>query len=165
MYQDIPHLNIRNLENGNLRLENEDCGESYVVDVHPTQVRLMAEYLGLVREVSACDADELRTTPTPAELTREVARLQRYLLAVQDKALQLHEYTSNCSDWKHADLTGEMLRVVGIVDMLDLACGDFQTTPESEGLNTTEIGVVERPQKRVPSSPEQMTIEGAGDER
>ncbi len=161
MYQDIPHLNIRNLENGNLRLENEDCGESYVVDVHPTQVRLMAEFLGFVRDVSALDADEQQTAPTPAELARDVARLQRCLLAVQDKAVQLHEYMSNCSDWKHADLTGEMLRVVGIVDMLDLACGDFQTPPELEPLNTTETGAVEQPRKRAPSVGEQLTIEGA----
>ena len=87
--------------------------------------------------------------------------------------MQLHEYMSNCSDWKHADLTGEMLRVVGIVDMLDMACAGFaEQSPGSNalpacepGADTPENGAVEQPQKRGRSTPEQMTIEGASDER
>ena len=44
----VPHLNIEVLNNGNIRLENESMGENYAVDIHPIQLRHIAEKMGLV---------------------------------------------------------------------------------------------------------------------
>jgi hypothetical protein len=47
MNTEISHLKIEKPANGCIRLENESVGDSYVVDVHPGQLRYMAEVSGL----------------------------------------------------------------------------------------------------------------------
>ena len=49
MIESIPSLEITALPNGNLRLEDKSYGEGAIVDVHPCQIRLMAERLGFGR--------------------------------------------------------------------------------------------------------------------
>ncbi|RYD68067.1 MAG: hypothetical protein EOP84_30145, partial [Verrucomicrobiaceae bacterium] len=58
--EDIPNLNIQRLDNGNLRLEDKSFSEGAIVDVHSSQLRLMAERLGLIPETSASAAELLR---------------------------------------------------------------------------------------------------------
>lgn len=78
----IPHLNIEVLSNGMVRLENESMGESYAVDIHLIQLRHIAETVGLVRKMSAAEADTMRA----------VIELRRRLLALKDRIDHLGEY-------------------------------------------------------------------------
>lgn len=121
MTEQIPHLNIETLENGNLRLENESMGDSYVVDLHPIHVRLLAERLGLI----ATPSEASTSHPTLAEQERDIDRLKRNMLRVRQHALQLHHSFVNDADWKHADLTFEMCQINALVDLLDMAVDDF----------------------------------------
>jgi hypothetical protein len=121
MNEFIPHLSIETLDNGNLRLENETVGDSYVVDLHPIHVRLLAERLGLIAIPSEPSADQ----PTLAEQARDIDRLKRNMLRVHQHALQLQYSFANDADWKHADLTFEMGLINGLVDLLDMAVDDF----------------------------------------
>lgn len=121
MNEFIPHLSIETLDNGNLRLENETVGDSYVVDLHPIHVRLLAERLGLIAIPSEPSADQ----PTLAEQARDIDRLKRNMLRVRQHALQLQHKFANDADWKHADLTFEMGLINSLVDLLDMAVDDF----------------------------------------
>lgn len=117
----FPQLSITSLANGCLRLEDTSYSEGAIVDVHPAHVRLMAERLGFVRDVSAPDAD----AKTLAELARDVDRLQRNLLRVREHALGLQKDFASGADWDHADLSHEMNQINALVGLLDMACDDF----------------------------------------
>ena len=120
MNEHIPHLNIESLDNGNLRLENESMGETYVVDIHPMHVRLLAERTGLIK---AGDANgEQRTL---AEQGRELDRLKRNMLRVRAHAVELQDDFRKNADWDHADLTYEMTMINKLIDLLDMAVDDF----------------------------------------
>lgn len=121
MNEFIPHLSIESLDNGNLRLENETVGDSYVVDLHPIHVRFLAERLGLIVKPAEPDAAQ----PTQAEMTRDIDRLQRNMLRVREHALQLQYKFANDADWGRSDLTFEMGLINGLVDLLDMAVDDF----------------------------------------
>lgn len=121
MTEHIPHLNIETLDNGNLRLENESVGDSYVVDLHPIHVRLLAERLGLISIPNGPHADQL----TSAEQARDLDRVKRNMLRVRQHALQLQHSFATGADWKHADLTFEMCLINSLVDLLDMAVDDF----------------------------------------
>lgn len=121
MTEHIPHLNIETLANGNLRLENETMGDSYVVDVHPMHIRLLAERVGLIENATAPDAN----APTASEQARTVDRLKRNLLRVREHSLQLQNKFATGADWDHADLTFEMGLINALVDLLDMAVDDF----------------------------------------
>jgi hypothetical protein len=121
MNEFIPHLNIESLENGNLRLENESVGDSYVVDLHPIHIRLLAEKLGLIASPAEPSAEQ----PTFAEQARDVDRLKRNMLRVRENALQLQDKFATGADWAHADLTFEMSLINTLVHLLDMAVDDF----------------------------------------
>lgn len=120
MNEHIPHLNINQLPNGNLRLENESMGETYIVDIHPIHVRMLAERLGFIGKSSSKSS----SVPTAAELARDLHRLKCNLLRLRDHSLQLQREMRN-ADWAHADLTFEMMKVNGLVDLCDMAVDDF----------------------------------------
>lgn len=121
MNEQIPHLNIESLENGNLRLENESMGDSYAVDLHPVHVRLLAEKLGLIPSPAKPSSDQ----PALAEQARDIDRLKRNMLRVREHSLQLQHKFATGADWKHADLTFEMGLINTLVDLLDMAVDDF----------------------------------------
>ncbi|VTU29493.1 hypothetical protein H6CHR_03206 [Variovorax sp. PBL-H6] len=106
MNEQIPHLNIETLPNGNIRVENESMGDSYVVDLHPMHLRFIAEHLGLVREMSASHADALRT----------VDKLGRRLRVLSERVEQLTAWIWEDSEdinqavlW-HSDATRDLAR-------------------------------------------------------
>lgn len=112
----IPHLNIEVLTGGILRLENESMGDSYVVDVHPIHLRLMAERAGLVREASASDA----------ELLRDLGRYKRALLMLRDRAEQLHQNIYGLSQLGHEDMGIEVAQSAALADMAEGICIEFE---------------------------------------
>lgn len=113
---EMPHLKIQLLEGGLVRLENESMGDSYMVDIHPIQLRHLAEIMGLLREVSASEADTMRT----------VVELQRRLLALKDRIDHLGEYLALHSDHRHADLSYETNYATATADICEAYCADFR---------------------------------------
>ncbi|BEP48916.1 hypothetical protein [Variovorax sp. V116] len=107
MNTEIPHLKIEQLENGCIRLENESVGDSYVVDIHPLHLRYMAEKLGLVREMSASEADALRT----------VDKLARRLRVLHERVLQLDQWLWEHQDATNADISVEIWYSAGTLDL------------------------------------------------
>ena len=71
----IPHLNIEVLESGNIRLENESMGDSYIVDLHPVHLRHIAEKMGLAAVSDPVAAKIIATLTRRLELLR--VRIQK----------------------------------------------------------------------------------------
>lgn len=112
---EIPALSITLLDDGNLRLEDKSYSDDAIVDVHPIHLRLMAERLGLVREVSASDADMVRT----------IATLNRRLLLLQQRVKHLHEMLAITASAGREDLDYELTHCGATIDLLDEFCADL----------------------------------------
>lgn len=131
-HEKIPPLQISTLENGLLRLQDEDYSADAVIDLHPVQVRLIAERIGLIQPGN-------ESGPTIAEQARDLDRLKRNMLRVREHALQLQHGFANHADWKHADLAHDMGKINALVDLLDMAVDDFAddyTAKEPEQIAT-----------------------------
>jgi len=111
----IPHLNIEVLPDGLIRLENESMGDSYTVDIHLIQLQHIAEKVGLVRKMSASEADAMRT----------MIELRRRLLALKDRIDHLGEFLALHSDHRHADLSYESNYATATADICEAYCADF----------------------------------------
>lgn len=128
MKESIPHLDIELLPNGNIRLENESMGDSYAVDIHPLHLRLLAEKLGLVREMSASEAEQ----------SRDISRYKRALLMIRDRAEQLHQNIFAMSQRGHEDLGIEVAQSAALADMSESICIEFEDDFSSERARSTE---------------------------
>ena len=123
---DIAALKIEAQPDGGLMLEQEANGEVDRVLIHPLHLRLMAERMGLVREVSASDAELLRTERgRVADLARENAQLKRTLLTLHGKVMTFHKNFVEGADWDHADLSAEMWQLNGLADLFDMVVDGF----------------------------------------
>jgi hypothetical protein len=140
--EDIPNLAIQRLENGNLRLEDKSFSEGAIVDVHPSQLLLMAERLGLVRDLSASEAD----------MKRDLALYRRALLGIRDRAEQLHENIFSLSMQGREDMGIEVAQSAALADFASFICGEFEdyfvADPPKEARTTPKNGDVQEPQKR-----------------
>ena len=139
--ESIPHLSIEVLEAGIVRLENESMGDSCVVDVHSIHLRLIAEKMGLVREVSASDA----------ELRRDLSRYKRALLMLWDRAEQLHQNIAGLSRQGHQEMGIEVAQSAALADFFEHICVDFKDDFTAEPPNTPKNRAHEQPPKRGPS--------------
>lgn len=122
MNEKIPQLNIETLENGNIRLESESEGQRNVIDLHPIQLRLMAETTGLIRTPSAGEV----------ESARRAATLKRRILVLKDRINHLQIWLCACSDTRHADLTYEQDYATATADICTEFCADLIDTVNAE---------------------------------
>ncbi|MGJ7529182.1 hypothetical protein [Variovorax sp. GB1P17] len=112
----IPAVEIELMSNGNVRVtDKSDSQQDYSVDLHPIHLRLVAEKLGLVRDMSATEADALRV----------VDRLGRRLRLLQERIDHLDNYLVTCSDHGHADLTYEMAFSAATLDLVTEFCREL----------------------------------------
>lgn len=121
MTESIPSLEITALPNGNLRLEDKSYGEGAIVDVHPCQVRLMAERLGFVRSLSASDADV--GPPQRADLERLIP----WLAMIETRASQLYENILGVSSLGHEDVNIEIAQAAALADIAEQVLQDAKT--------------------------------------
>jgi hypothetical protein len=130
MNESIPGLEITTLPNGNLRLEDKSYGDGAIVDVHPCQVRLMAERLGLVRKVSASSADVGRTCGRHECLAEnfysKLERLVAWLEVMEARADQLHENITHSAARGHEDLAIEVAQSAALADIVEQVLRDAQ---------------------------------------
>jgi hypothetical protein len=142
MTESIPSLEITTLPNGNLRLEDRSYGDGAIVDVHPCQVRLLAERLSLV--------------PTSdVQAARHIAALSRRLKVLHERIDRLSDYLLNHSDHSHADLSWELTYCTATLDIADEFVADLHDAPSDRNPiapKSPEIGGVEEPQRRVAST-------------
>lgn len=96
--EQIPAVDIELLDNGTVRVTDKSCfDQDFSVDLHPIHLRLIAERLGLAREMSASEADALRT----------VDKLARRLRLLHGRIEQMHKWLSENKDFEQADITVE----------------------------------------------------------
>lgn len=118
--EEIPNLSIQRLDNGNLRLEDKSFSEGAIVDVHPSQLRLMAERLGLIQEVTASEAQILRAERAlSASLRQEIERLAPWLELIDARASQLHDNIMTSSLRGHEDLQIEVAQSSALADIAE----------------------------------------------
>lgn len=111
----IPGLKIEAHDDDTLTLEQDWSGNIDRVTVHALHLRFMAERMGLVREVSATEADTLRTVTT----------LKRRLRVLRERCEHLGRYLAITSDSAHADLTYEQNYSEATADIADEFCADL----------------------------------------
>ena len=123
----LPQLNIEVMENGCIRLENQDGGDSYVVDIHPVHLRHIAEKMGLIAEMSATDAELLRTERgRVADLKRDMDRYKRALLGIRERSEQLYDNIRRRSQEHDTDLGIEVAQAAALSDFSEHICVEFE---------------------------------------
>lgn len=124
----IPNLKIENNEDGTLTLESEWTGNIDRVSVHHTQVRYLAECLGITREVSASEAHmEAMLRGQIAELQQDQKRLRSYLLALSDRAETLFKGLRSVHAMAgEVNIGVEVAQCAALADIVSLACADFE---------------------------------------
>ena len=108
----IPHLNIEVLDNGNFRLENDSMGDCYAVDLHPIHLRHIAEKMGL---------GELND----AQAQKTIATLTRRLLVLHERIDHMAYWLANHGDSKHADLSYEQTYATATADIAGEFCAEL----------------------------------------
>lgn len=125
--EEIPSLTIEKLENGNLRLEDKSYGDGAVVDVHPCQLRLMAEKLGLVPELSASASELLRIERQRSMRTiAELERLVPWLEMLEARCSQLHENVLGIAEAGHEEVNIEIAQSAALADISEQIRKDAQ---------------------------------------
>lgn len=152
----IPHLNIEVLSNGLIRLENESMGDSYVVDVHPLQIRHIAEKAGLVK---ACDRDAQHTI---AALLSDSDRYKRALLAIKERAEQLYENIYKSSQRGHEDLGIEVAQSAALSDFAEFVCIEFEDDFTTTNQHTETGDEVTSPPPAKEAKPRGETVSPLG---
>ena len=105
-------------KNGPAILIEQQCGidEPISVILHPWQIRAICEHFGLLA------SDE--------SAAKSIRTLQRRLLALNERILDLQSYMATCSDHKSADLMVEMVRLNALADLSGEWCAEMQDTYE-----------------------------------
>lgn len=152
--ESTPAVDIELLASGIVRVTDKSCMEQdYSVDLHPIHVRLIAEKLGLVREMSASEANTLRTCEERA----------RRLLALKKRIDHLANWLALHADHEHADLTYETDYAAATADVCEAYCSDIlsgNAASVSNALVTAESREVTQESRgtTVGQAPEQMEL-------
>ncbi len=152
MTESIPSLEITALPNGNLRLEDKSYGEGAIVDVHPCQVRLMAERLGVVGRLSASHADVSPPQPTDLE------RLIPWLAMIETRASQLYENILGVSSLGHEDVNIEIAQAAALADIAEQVLQDAKAIVARGATRRHDVSRIEL--ERNPITPASLEVEG-----
>lgn len=113
----IPDLKIERTLDGTgeglILLEQDSCGNTDRVAIHPIHLRYIAEKYGLLE---GGDAQAQKT----------ITRLKRCLLLLDDRIAHLADYLANHSDHRHADLAYEMTYATATADLSEAFCEELR---------------------------------------
>jgi hypothetical protein len=112
--ENIPQLGIENNEDGTITLEQDWSGNVDRVTVHPLHLRYIAERMGLVREVSASEADMVRTITT----------LKRRLRVLLQRIDQLDDWLRQVEAKGHENLSLETTYSFATWELASEFCAD-----------------------------------------
>jgi hypothetical protein len=87
MKEQFYDLNVNTLEDGTIRLEQRDCGESVIIDAHPHQLIYIANDLSFDTHQTQqhCNAAGVTTS-----LQNRITTLERRLLWMRDRFAECH---------------------------------------------------------------------------
>jgi hypothetical protein len=134
---DLPALKIEALADGNLMLSHDDGygnGDDCVL-VHPLHLRFMAEKLGLMRNMSATEADALRM----------VDKLARRLGMLHERISQVHEWMWQNKSFDQCDINIEAWYIDATLDL----SAEFQAEIEESRAVVTPRNAESRPPRAV----------------
>lgn len=146
--EEIPNLSIQRLDNGNLRLEDKSFSEGAIVDVHPSQLRLMAERLGLVREMSHTETELIeQERERTSGLRTELDRIVQWLTIVEARADQLHDNLMGVSQNDHDDVNIEIAQSAALADIVEQVLNDAKAAlARSHTLGGEKVSTVDTPE-------------------
>ena len=91
--------------------QQEGIDDAQTIIIHPWQLVAACQYLGL--------------TASDPKAAKDIATLQRRMLALRDRIDTLTEWMEKFSDHKHADLTYEMTQLHALQDLACEWCHDL----------------------------------------
>lgn len=92
--------------------QQEGIEDPHVVLIHPWQLRAICEQFGII------------ASDTVAEKT--IVTLKRRMHLLRDRIENLHNYLTNHSDHRHADLSYEVTYATACIDLADEFCADLE---------------------------------------
>ena len=130
---------------GLIYLEQDSCGNSDRVAIHPIHLRYMAEKMGLVESGD----------PTAA---KTIATLQRRMVALRDRIESLADWMARYSDHKHADLSHETTQLNATADLAREWCHDFEESEQAAHHSSLSIADSAKPTEWTPASSAQVAL-------
>lgn len=122
----IPSLTIEHVDDGGgglIVLEQEGCGSTDRVALHPIHLRYLAEKFGLVES-------------SDVQAQKTIATLRRRLAVLNSRVAHLARYLADCSDHEHADLMYETTYARATADLSAEYCAEFEQEGASSGAET-----------------------------
>lgn len=102
-------------------------GEHSAIEIHPSQVRYIAQKLGMVRELTGDEAAAREAMQVRIRmLERDLRRLGSALDLANDQAQQLYQNIVAQHRKGHEDLEVEMAQAAMLSDLLDLYCEEYK---------------------------------------
>lgn len=95
-----------------LTQQETELEEPDIVLLHPSQLRQVCEHFGIIAR--------------DREAEKTIATLQRRLIALRDRIVQLDYWLAHHSDHKHADLSHELVSVGALSDLANEWCAEFE---------------------------------------
>ncbi|MGC4394486.1 hypothetical protein [Hydrogenophaga sp. T2] len=126
--EEIPCLSIEAQSNGNLRLEDKSYGDGAIIDLHPCQVRLMAERLGLIPGAVTESDGPRKTSCDGGSLYQELERLANWLEVIEVRSAQLYDNIMACALRAHEDLNIEVAQASALADIAEQLLKDARAT-------------------------------------
>lgn len=150
----IPDLSIDTVD-GLIELEQQNgLDEPDRIQIHPLHLRYMAETTGLIREMSASEADALRMCEERG----------RRLLALKARIDHLASYLALSSDHERADLAYETDYAAATADVCEAYCADISAgnaasvTPALPPVPAVSRGTSTEHRHPVPTVPSQLEL-------
>ena len=137
----VEHLNDKDGPGVMLR-QTDGCDEQTIV-IHPWQLVAACQYLGL--------------TISDPKAAKDIATLQRRMMALRDRIDGLAEWMEKHSDHKHADLTYEMTQLHALQDLACEWCHGLDDSELTANLPTGQHHSATDLTERLPAS----TAQGA----
>ncbi|MDZ7863366.1 hypothetical protein [Acidovorax sp.] len=109
-------------------------GEHSAIEIHPSQVRYIAQKLGMVRELTGDEAAAREALQVRVRmLERDLRRLGSALALANDMAQMLYQNIVAQNSKGHEDLEVEASQAATLSDLLDLYCEEYKQDDEDDG--------------------------------
>lgn len=148
MNTEFPPLKVEACPDGLITLTDpiaDGYGNEWSVRIHPEQLRWIAQQAGLVREVSASDADMLATERgRAADALRRVGRLGRRMRTLHERILLLDKWLWEQPDHEQADITLEVHYSGATMDLSTEFLKEFEEDDEAASRHETPTSAMKR---------------------
>ncbi|WP_399696577.1 hypothetical protein [Xenophilus sp.] len=130
MNTEFPPLKVEACPDGLITLTDpiaDGYGNEWSVRIHPEQLRWIAQQAGFIREVSASDADMLRTErERAAQAIADLERLIPWLEMIETRCSQLHDNILGVGQAGDDDVNIEIAQSAALADIAEQVLKDAQ---------------------------------------